>query len=304
MAHVRYATRGRKDSLLEDAHPHVIGGEAFVDDSHILIRDCDAAIVHNGQINSLGDMYKENLYTSCDTKQILRYYMKHGEADIIRNIPGSYTLAIAKKGRKDVIVFRDSAGMKPGVLGTKDGKYCVSSEDIAFLKNGGCSIEDLDPGSVYYMGFDGKYEKKEIVKPKPAHCFFEWNYISHKGSTLNGVAVKRVREELGKQLFEEFGEKFSNVDVVTYIPRCPETSAIAYADKAKKISARVCVDKAHLKPKKVLYKLRSERSFLGSSESQRKSSIDNNLHILPEAEDILSGKTVLCIDDSIIRGNN
>jgi len=47
-AHVRYATKGREDKILEDAHPHVIGGEIDNRGDHIIIRNCDAAIIHNG----------------------------------------------------------------------------------------------------------------------------------------------------------------------------------------------------------------------------------------------------------------
>ena len=54
LAHVRYATRGRKDKILQDAHPHTIGGKIFDHGSHIFVLDCEMAIIHNGQI---GDEY-------------------------------------------------------------------------------------------------------------------------------------------------------------------------------------------------------------------------------------------------------
>ena len=139
MAHVRYATLGRKDHILEDAHPHVIGGRVEHRGNHILIWDCDMAAVHNGQVNReyFSRIPAEQLHSDCDTEALLHHYRQHGEHDFLRQIPGAYTMAIADKGKRDVIVLRDRSGIKPGVLGWKDGKYGVASEDIAFRKNGG-----------------------------------------------------------------------------------------------------------------------------------------------------------------------
>lgn len=70
MAHVRYATKGRKDRILEDAHPHVIGGKEENRGNYILIRDCEMVGVHNGQVNEiyLTEVDKEVLKTGCDTE--------------------------------------------------------------------------------------------------------------------------------------------------------------------------------------------------------------------------------------------
>ena len=83
MAHVRYATRGSKDKILDDAHPHVIGGREINQGSHRIILDVDLAIVHNGQIECDGDV--------CDTKHMLEVYNKHSEYDLFNKIKGSYT---------------------------------------------------------------------------------------------------------------------------------------------------------------------------------------------------------------------
>jgi glutamine phosphoribosylpyrophosphate amidotransferase len=111
--HVRYATRGRKDKILEDAHPHTIGGKTIDYKSHVLVLDCDMAIVHNGQVNDefLTRIDNSILKTGCDTEALLHYYRMFGEHEIMRNIPGAYTLAIADKRREDVIVMRDRTGI-------------------------------------------------------------------------------------------------------------------------------------------------------------------------------------------------
>ena len=113
MAHVRYATRGRKDKILEDAHPNVIGGKSEKKGDLEIILDCDMAIVHNGQVNPeyLKEVNMESLTTGCDTEALLHLFKEKGEYDILRNIPGAYTVAIADKRRKDVIVLRDRTGI-------------------------------------------------------------------------------------------------------------------------------------------------------------------------------------------------
>ena len=292
MAHVRYATRGSKDKILEEAHPHVIGGTIENRDNHILIWDCDMAAVHNGQVDPVffQDSAPEHLYSSCDTEALLYLYREHGEHNFLREVPGAFTIAIADKKKNAVMAMRDRTGIKPGVLGWKDGKYGVASEDIAFRKNGGEYIEDLEPGAIYYITPEGDYRKEINVETNLSHCFFEWNYIADLDSIVNGVSVRRIREALGEVLSEEFLP--ADVDLVTYLPRCPEVAARAYAKQAA------------LPFEPVFYKMRGERSFQGSTAGERRESIGQNLHLLPGMTEKLKGKTAILLDDSIVRGNN
>ncbi len=292
MAHVRYATRGRKDQILADAHPHVVGGQVEARGNHILISNCELAAVHNGQVDRqfYENISPDQVQSSCDTEALLYIYRQRGEYDFLRQIPGAFSMAIADVRKRDVISLRDRSGIKPAVLGWKDGKYGVASEDIAFRKNGGEYIEDLEPGTIYYLTPEGDYTKQKLLDPMPAYCFFEWNYITDVDSRINGVSVRRIREALGEALAEEFHP--DDVDLVTYLPRCPEVAARAYAKKAG------------LQFDTVFYKMRGERSFLGTTAAERRKSIGENLHLLPGKSDELEGKTVILLDDSIVRGNN
>lgn len=306
MAHVRYATRGRKEEILEDAHPHTIGGTTTHCGNHVIIRDCDAAGVHNGQIDPhyLSSIDAAVLQTGCDTEALLHYYLQHGELQLLKNIPGAYTLAIADKKKKAVIVMRDRTGIKPGVLGTKDGKCIITSEDIALRKNGGRFVEDLDPGSVYYLSPEGDFERKKVVLEQLAHCFFEWNYLANPESHLNGLTVQKLRETLGEAVAQEFRVRVSDpnspmhafhpdhVELVSYLPRSP-------SDAARKFARTL-----DLPSEKIFYKRRAERSFQGSTKKERRKSIDENLFLLPGAGKRLAGKTVIVLDDSMVRGNN
>ncbi|MEK6934164.1 MAG: hypothetical protein AABW75_04800 [Nanoarchaeota archaeon] len=293
LGHVRYATQGRKDKILEDAHPHVIGGIQDYRGSHVIVRNCEAVIVHNGQVDIelLNDVDLGKMKTSCDSEAVLYYYKEKGEKELIKKVPLAYTLAIADRNKKDIIVLRDRFGIRPGALGFKGGKYCAASEDIAIKDSvEGKFVEDLTPGSIYYLNNDGSYKKEKILEPQKKHCFFEWNYIAHVDSILDNESVRSVRVSLGEMLAEEFNP--SDVNFVTYLPRCPETAARSYASKIG------------IEFIEVFYKMRRERSFLGSTKDERAYSINNNLHLLPGIEQIIEGKNLIVVDDSTIRGNN
>ncbi len=292
MAHVRYATRGSKDALLSEAHPHVLGGRTEHNENHLLIRDCDMAAVHNGQVDDeyLKGVNRNLMDTGCDTEALLHVFRDKGEFEFLRSIPGAYTIAMAERGRSGVVVLRDRTGIKPGVLGWKDGKYCVTSEDIALRKNGAEFIEDLDCGAAYYFAPDGSYRKQQVVDPEPAHCFFEWNYIADRDTILQGIYVKRLRRALGETLAREYTP--TSAHLTTYLPRSPEDAAMGYA-KATGIAFQP-----------LFYKLRGERAFQGPTADERKTSIYRNLYVLPHTDKSVRGRSVVVIDDSVVRGNN
>ena len=299
--HLRYATRGRKDKILEDAHPHVIGGRTIDNGNHIIILDCDAVIAHNGQIADkyLQSIDKSKLKTGCDTEALLHFFKENGEQGILRQIPGSYTLAIASKDRKDVIVLRDRYGIKPGVLGEKNGKSIISSEDVVFKDIGAKWTSDLEPGVIYYLEPTGGYREERILKPNHiAHCMFEWKYISSVNSNLDSISVRTFRNEVGKTLAEEFHP--DDIDIISFVPRCPETTARSFSQEYAKMHHKNIGNIF----RSVFYKRNSSRSFIESTPEERSKSISNNLYIVPQTAGDLRDKVLCLIDDSVIRGNN
>jgi len=291
MAHVRYATKGREDRVVQDAHPHTLGGKIVDYGSHIHIRDVDAAIVHNGQACLEGISSFIGNFENCDTPATLDYYWKTNEFDVMRNIPGSYTLAIADKRRPEVIIMRDRFGIKPGYIGEKDGKSCIASENTAIKQNGGEKTgRDMTPGTIYYLYPNGSMRQVKVFDPIPRHCFFEWNYTGDIASTLDEISILKVRRELGKELARESNP--ADMDILSYIPECPRTSVESYAEESGRI------------PLDIFYKLKGERSFFGTNKQDRRDSIKNNLFINPAIIHLLEGKVVGLVDDSTIRGNN
>ena len=296
-AHVRYTTSGAPN--IWQAHPHFIGGRVFDRGSHMIVRGCEAALIHNGQINPiyLDSVDKSKLVTACDSEALLHYYKNHGARSLQREIPGAYTLAIADKKAKEVLVMRDRTGIRPGVIGIKDGKFCVASEDISFRKSGASFIKQLDPGAIYYFDPTGGYSKeKGLVTRSPKNCFFCWNYVADIESVLEGISVNSLRFALGEQLGLEFiaANPDEQIDFVTFLPHSPEPAAGGFDRAVGKNEFR-----------KVFNKMRDDRSFMGATPESRASSIKKNLYLLSDVEEgCLEGMTGVVIDDSGVRGTN
>ena len=290
MAHVRYKTKGSEMNLLASAHPQTIGGIEEYYGSHVIIRDCDFAAVHNGQVEEkyFSSIDKSTLRTTCDTEALLHYFAQQGEFHFLNTIPGSYTIAIAQKERAGVMVLRDRTGIKPGVLGEKDGKVVIASEDIALRKNGAVLKRNLVPGSVYYLTPTGVAQRRQVVEPALSYCFFEHNYLGHRDSITNGVSINELRMILGEIAAEECCP--AGIDVVTWVPNCPEAAADVFAEKIGKSATSV------------FYKLDEVRSFMEPSQEKRDLAIEENLFLLPRMRERLKGKRVVVIDDSTVRG--
>lgn len=296
LIHVRYATKKNSDAsreaALASAHPQTIGGVLHDRGNHQYILDCDAAAVCNGHVQEtyLHDVDPQRLVSGNDTEALLHLYHEYGEKELLRRIPGAYMLAIADRRRKDVMAIRDRTGIRPGSRGRKDTNYVMASEDIAFRKNGVDWMGPIEPGAVHYFASDGSHRFEKVVSKQERFCFFEWNYLADPESHINRIAVNQLRRALGHQLAREI--RIPGIDVVAYMPRSPELAAEAYAEDT------------NLPLSHCLYKIVRDRSFIDPDEQARHNSIKANLQSNPLLEKELRGKSVLLIDDSLIRGNN
>jgi amidophosphoribosyltransferase len=297
--HVRYATRGRKDKLLHDAHPHVIGGNKEQRRGHIIIRDADAGIVHNGQTDKdfiYGLVDNKNFETDCDTEAFLHFFHEYGIRETMEQLPGSYSCVIFDNSidNQKTVALRDRHGIMPCWLGYKDGKYIVSSEDNAIYDVGGKPIREVSPGEAIVIDKNGQIKFEQVVSPVPRFCFFMFQYFMHENSTFAGIRIADFRRNLGYQLYSEL--PINDIDIVTYAPRAPKFTAHGYAERLARKN-KVDYEKVF---KEMLYKPRDERSFLQPDQIQRTNSIGSNLFVFDNIN--VENKTVGIIDDSIVRG--
>lgn len=289
--HGRYRSKGSRELSLDEGHPHVIGGIRQDLGSHIYIKGCKKALIHNGQFEEsyFSRLDRSAVKTGSDSEAALHFYEQFGIEALIRTIPDGYTLAIADVDSNGVIIGRGRCGLKPGVMGTKDGFDCFASESVALREIRATLRGDIFPGAIYHLRPNGKMSvPNRIVLPVPRHCFFEYQYIAHPLSSLDRLNVTMIRQDLGEKLAEEFHP--TDADLVTYNPESPKDAAIAYADKVG------------LPVLECFYKVNSDRSFQAPTQEARKDSINTNLHILPDVIPQIRGKVVIDIDDSFVRG--
>ncbi len=298
-SHVKYTTIGSKDprAILEAAHPHYVGSaEDFFRESHLITVGPRKTMVHNGTIVNenrwRGAVSDYGLKTDCDTETFLAFCDKFGVENALQKIPAAYSAIILDSETHIAMAMRDRYGIRPLWRGRKDGKAVLASEDNAIRNIGGIPEEEVMPGSIVTVYPDGSYDTKQIMEPDPHPCIFEWIYIMDYNSTFYGRRVRDMQIELGKQLYREFGSQMPKDAIVTHIPHRPEIAANAFAEAGG------------FEYRPLLYKMSDERAFLQLTQKQREDSIRHNLYVDPINGQVIKGRKIIMIDDSIVRATN
>lgn len=290
IGHVRYSTFGR--STIENAQP---------------LKVKDLCVAHNGTIANVEEL--SNMVGGCtftpqtmsDTLVAAKRLVEHlsNKMNLFESIKilkqemiGSFCFTfLTDKG--DVYAARDTKGFRPMVLGYhKETKtYIVASESCAFSAVGAFLVRDVEPGELIKLSFDG-LETQIFSSEKPhAHCAFEYTYFAHPSSIMEGINIYAARKRIGHYL----GKKFpvQSADVVIPVPDSARPAALGYAQETG-ISFEEGLVKDRHSSKGVL------RSFIEPYQADR---VEINKGILP-IEDVIKGKNVVVIDDSIIRGTS
>lgn len=287
--HTRYSTSGRKGSQLDYAHPQVIGGLREERGNHLVIREAEQSLTHNGsvpqaELDGRGIEDVPDGMEGFDTMQLLHLVAQEGVEEVVRRVPGSYAAVYCDVRTGRVAVFRDRHGIKPMWLGEKGRRIVAASEDSAIARIGGVPLREVRPGEVVWVSRDD-FRSVQAAEPEPRVCIYEPLYLMDSQSTWNGRVVRGIRYKLGAEIAEEFRPR---VDAVTWAPSCPKPAARGYADATG-------VQLAQL-----LYKFTNKRSFQEATQEEREASISGNLWV-PEPRSV-RGKRVLLIDDSTVRG--
>ncbi|MBN1694743.1 amidophosphoribosyltransferase [candidate division WOR-3 bacterium] len=206
---------------------------------------------------------------------------------IFEKIKGSYSVVALIKD-KGILAFRDPYGIKPLIFGQKDNNFCVVSESVA-LDTLGYKIErDVQPGEAVFFGTEGKLYTKKISEEKHCPCIFEYVYFARPDSTIDGISVYEARLNLGKNLAKEIKKKGIKIDIVVPVPDTSRPVAISLAEELD------------IKYREGLMKNRYiGRTFIMPHQSKREELIRIKLSPVKE---IIKGKKVLLVDDSIVRG--
>lgn len=198
-------------------------------------------------------------------------------------IEGSMSMLILTD--KGIYAARDKLGRTPITIGKKDNGYCMSFESFAYLNLGYQDYRELGPGEIAVMTADGVTTLSEAGKDMKI-CTFLWIYYGYPTSSYEGVNVESMRYNCGKLLAKRDSVK---PDIVAGVPDSGTAHAIGYANESGIPFSRPFIKYTPTWP----------RSFMPTHQSKR--DLIAKMKLIP-VHDLIEGKSMLLIDDSIVRG--
>ncbi len=296
IAHVRYPTIGPGSS--EDAQPFYINHPYGV------------GMVHNGNVTNYFALRREleecdlrQLTSFSDVEPILNIFAKELEEakvtrlksdhifqavkEVFRRVKGAYSV-VALVHQQGLVAFRDPAGIRPLILGWRNGEFAIASESVALDFLGFKEFRDIEPGEAVFIDRNRKLHAKIIQKGVLHTCIFEYVYFARPDSIIDGIEVYSARLRLGEKLAEEVRQRGIKPDLVVPIP---DTARPAGTALAKAIGVEL--QEGLIKNRYIA------RTFIMPARMNRSLSVRQKLNPVRSQ---IAGKNVLLIDDSIVRG--
>ena len=284
IGHTRYSTAG-DDSIL-DAQPVFARYDLG-----------EMAIVHNGNLTNAQEVrdaliQKGAIFqTFMDTENLIHLIAKSEQEhlveriiDAVKRIEGAFSLVFLS--RTKMFAMRDRFGFRPLSLGRiGNGGYVVASETCAFDLIGAKFIRDVEPGELLIFEEDKAPQSIKVFEPTPKHCIFEYVYFARPDSNVYGQSVYQMRKNMGVELSKI---KPVNADIVIPVPDGGVPSAIGYS-QGSGIPYEMGIMRNHY----------IGRTFIEPTQEMRDLKVKMKLSPMI---DIIKGKSVIVVDDSIVRG--
>ena len=198
-------------------------------------------------------------------------------------IEGSMTMAILMP--KGIYVARDKMGRTPVAIGKKEEGYCISFESFAYLNLGYADYKELGPGEVAVVTPEGV---QTLVKPgnDMKICTFLWVYYGYPSSSYEGVSVEKMRYNCGALLAKRDD---ASPDNVAGVPDSGIAHAIGYSNESGIPFSRPFIKYTPTWPRSFMPTIQSKRNLIAK------------MKLIP-VHDLIQDKSLLLIDDSIVRG--
>ena len=286
IGHVRYSTTGKSNR--SNAQPLVV--------RHI---KGPMAIAHNGNLVNARDLrekYELNggIFHNTNDTEVISYAIteqrliqpsiEKAVEQAMYKFKGAYSLVIMSP--KKLIAARDPQGFRPLCMGeTETGAIVFASESCALDSIGARFIRDVEPGEIIIVDKNGAHSLKTHCGQKTSMCVFEYVYIARPDSVIEGSSVHQARLNAGKKLWQESPVE---ADVVVGVPDSGLDAALGFS-----MASGIPYGVGFIKNRYV------GRTFIQPSQSQRSNSVRIKLNVI---KDVVKGKRVVLIDDSIVRG--
>lgn len=288
VGHVRYSTAG--SSTRENAQPLVLN---YVKGT--------LGLAHNGNLINAPELRRELEYTGAIFQttidsEVIAYHIARERLNsktveeavgrAMKKIKGAYSLIVMSP--RKLIGARDPFGFRPLCIGKRDNCYILASETCALDTIGAEFVRDVEPGEIVTISPDKGIESDTslcIPKNEHARCVFEYIYFARPDSYLDGVSVYHSRIMAGKYLAIDSPVE---ADIVTGVPESGNCAAMGYAMQSGIPYATAFVKNTYV-----------GRTFIKPKQKNRESSVQVKLNPIRE---VVEGKRVVMIDDSIVRG--
>ena len=287
VGHVRYSTAG--SSTRENAQPLVLNYYKGT-----------LALAHNGNLVNALELRKElertgAIFQTTIDSEVIAYHVakerifsataEEAVLAAMRKLKGAYSLIVMSP--RKLIGARDPFGFRPLCIGKRDNTYFLTSETCALDTVGAEFVRDVEPGEIVSFTKNGiTSDKSMAISPKnQARCIFEYIYFARTDSTIDKVNVYHSRITAGKALAQSYPVE---ADLVVGVPDSGLVAAKGYSEESG-----IPYGMAFHKNSYV------GRTFIKPKQSQRESSVKIKLNVI---EEVVKGKRIVMIDDSIVRG--
>ncbi|HEX7644707.1 MAG TPA: amidophosphoribosyltransferase [Burkholderiaceae bacterium] len=302
---VRYPTAGSASSE-EEAQPFYVNApfgiimahngnltnveqlkiEMFKNDRRHLNTDSDSEVLLNVLAH---EIQEATTGLSLDAEALFK-----AVAALHTRVRGSYAV-VAQIAGYGLLAFRDPYGIRPLCIGFNDTEkgpeYLIASESVALEGMGFRFLRDVHPGEAIFVDLDGKlYNRQCAENPTMNPCAFEFVYLARPDSIIDGASVYATRLKMGEYLAEKVRREFASGDIDVVMP-IPDSSRPAAMELALKLN--LDYREGFIKNRYI------GRTFLMPGQAVRRKSVRQKLNAIASE---FKGKSVLLVDDSIVRG--
>ncbi|MDQ6686347.1 MAG: amidophosphoribosyltransferase [Actinomycetota bacterium] len=294
VGHARYSTTGA--STWHNAQP------TFRPTS-----DGSIALAHNGNLTNTReladlvagmpstqgelDIHSRTLENSTNDTSLVTALLAHhpdssleeNAAELLPRVKGAFSFIWMDENT--LYAARDPQGIRPLVLGRLERGWVVASETAALDIVGASYVREVEPGELVAIDEDG-LRSRRFADPDPKGCLFEFVYLARPDTRLSGQRVHSVRVEIGRRLAHDFP---ADADLVIPVPESGTPAAIGYAEASGIPYGTGLVKNSYV-----------GRTFIQPSQTIRQLGIRLKLNPL---RDVIEGKRLVVVDDSIVRGN-
>ena len=284
IGHTRYSTAG--SSTIDNAQP-----------IRARTRGTTIALAHNGNLVNAAELRgtledEGAIFSSTMDSEVLLHRLARSRAETpegrmaeaLEGVEGAYCLVVTIGDA--LVLARDPRGWRPLTIGRLGGAWVAASESCALDIVGATSVRDVEPGEVVRIDGDGITSIFPFTKRPLARCVFEHVYFARPDSQVFGGSVDRTRRALGHRLAQE--QPAPGADFVFAVPDSSNAAALGYAEDVELPFEFALIRNHYI-----------GRTFIQPTQAGRDAKVKVKYNAV---RNLLEGKSVVMVDDSIVRG--